>query len=102
MPLLCNYFGLDTPCCVALQSKHYFTESDLIKGLYKVASNLTPSLLLKAIDSKSVECFKLESFLASWDCNCFSLVLLNFPFGIQEHILKASAKKLVAVHLLKP
>ena len=29
-------------------------------------------------------------------------MLLNFPFGVKEHILKASAKKLVAVHLLKP
>ena len=102
MPLLCNYFGLDTPCRVALQGKHYFTESDLIKGLYEVASNLTPSLLLKAIDSKSVECFKFESFLDSSDCNCFSLMLFYFPFGIQKYILKASAEKLVVAHLLKP
>ena len=29
-------------------------------------------------------------------------MLLDFTFSIKEHILEASAKKLVVVHLLKP
>ena len=102
MPFLCDYFGLDAPCCVALQGNHYFPESDFVEGLDEVASDLTPTLLLKAIDSESVECIMFDSILDSSNRNCLCLVLLYFSFSIQEHILEAPAKNLVVVHLLKP
>ena len=102
MPLLCNYFGLDTPCRIALQGNHYFPESNLIKGLDEVAPDLTPSLLLEAIIRKDVECIMFESILEPFNRDYLCLVLLDFLFSIQKHILEASAKKLVVVHLLKP
>ena len=102
MPLLCNYFSLHLPCRVALQGDHYFSESNFVEGLDEVASDLTPSLLLKAVHRKQAECVNFNTILASLGCNCLRLVALDTLFGIQGHILKASAKKLVIVHLLEP
>ena len=102
MPLLCNCFGFEALCRVALQGKHYFTESDFVEGMDEAAPDLSPSLLLKAIHSKNVERMQFESILVSLSSYRLGLVLLLTPFGIQEHILEASAKKLVVVHLLKP